>query len=231
MEVIRTSMREQAKEVILRRIADGTLQPGQRIVEGDLTRDLQVSNIPVREAIRELTAIGVLASAHHKGAWVRVISVVETIDALHVKAALEPKAVLLAGDRLQQRSRELRESIAGIVAAAQRQDFTAYQEYNQRFHRTIVEASGNRLLIKLWESLAFEIRTSFIMTYISEQDPVAIAKEHTHIADAIEAGDYQEAASLLARHADSLVAYLEQQLGQEKGLGEDSEICTAFYGV
>lgn len=226
MKVNKTSIREHVREVILRRIFDGTLQPGQRVVASDLAKELQVSNIPVREAIRELIAIGVLQSANHKGAWVRLATAAETIDALHVKAALEPKAVLQAGDSLQKRGHALRKITKDIVEAAKRKDFIAYQEHNQRFHRIIVKASGNHLLIKIWDSLGFEILTSFIMSCISEQqDPVAIANEHECIVDAIEASNLRKVCYLLAQHANNLVAYMEQKQGQEKGMSEDSEPC------
>jgi len=216
MQLNRASIREQVRELVLHRISEGSLKPGQRIVEGNLTQELNVSNIPVREAIRELVAMGVLQSAPHKGAWVREISLGETIDALHIKAALEPKALLQAGDRLQTKIPGLKQATKEIVKAARKKDYVAFGKHNQIFHRAIVEASGNRLLIKIWDSLAFEIRSTFILDFIADQSPVDIAQEHDRITAAIEANQLEEAASLLAQHANRLIDYLSQAANQTR---------------
>ncbi len=81
MTLQRSSLREQVRDLLLERIANGELKPGDRIVEARLVEELQASNIPVREAIRELVAKRVLDSAPHKGAWVRQPSVLEAIEA------------------------------------------------------------------------------------------------------------------------------------------------------
>ena len=86
MNLVRLSVHEQIREVLLQRIGCGELAPGERIVESRLTKEFAVSAIPVREAIRELVAKGVLDSAAHKGAWVREVSVTETIEAFPLAA-------------------------------------------------------------------------------------------------------------------------------------------------
>ena len=101
MNLVRLSVPEQISEVLLPRIGCGELAPGQRIVEGRLTEEFGVSAIPVREAIRELVAMGVLDSAAHKGAWVREVSVTETIEAFQVRAALESLAAMTAANALR----------------------------------------------------------------------------------------------------------------------------------
>ena len=204
--------REVIREALLRRIGSGELAPGERIVEARLAGEFGVSAIPVREAIRELVSIGVLEFANHRGAWVRVVSLRETIEALEVKAALEAQAGLAAARALKGDGAELRRFCSGLARSARGRKFAEYQELNHQFHRHIVAAAGNALLLKMWESLAFEVRTRPILEFLKHDDPVRIAGEHTAIAEALTAGAGRRAASLLASHATRLVKHLRAEL-------------------
>lgn len=206
----RRLLRDQIREHLLEQIASGFLAPGDRIVEARVCEELGVSSIPVREAIRELVAMGVLAAATHKGAWVREVSLQETVEALEVKAALEALAARLAGPRLKGNCAVLRRICAAILEATERRDFVAYQQCNQAFHRHIVEMAGNAALARTWSSLAFEVRTRFIMDFVANGDAATIASEHEPIVEAFEAGNAQQAAGLLATHASDLIAYLQK---------------------
>jgi DNA-binding GntR family transcriptional regulator len=227
MTISRTSLREQIRETLVQRIGRGELAPGDRIVEAALAAEFGVSAIPVREAIRELVAIGVLESEPHRGAWVREVSLSETLQALEVKAVLEALAVRTATQRLRGRCAALREAVEHIIAAAERRDFAAFQEANEVFHRTIVEASGNRVLLKAWRSLAFDVRTRFIMDYMETVDPVAIAREHEEIVAALEAGEAERAAGLLASHANHLVAYLRAEHARHETASSEGKAAVA----
>ena len=204
--------REVIREALLRRIGSGELAPGERIVEARLAGEFGVSAIPVREAIRELVSMGVLEFANHRGAWVRVVSLRETIEALEVKGALESQAALAAARALKGEGADLRRLCTGLARSARGREFADYQELNHRFHRHIVAAAGNALLLKMWESLAFEVRTRPILEFLKHEDPVQIAQEHKVIAEALAAGAGRRAATLLAGHATRLVQYLNAEL-------------------
>jgi len=215
----RSSLSEQVRNHILARIATGQFPPGHKIVEARIAEALHVSTIPVREAIRELVARRVLEYLVHRGARVREVSMAETIDALRVKAVLEALAARLAGPRLMPLVPRLRSYIQLILDSAVRHDFVEFQDQNQHFHRTIVEASGNQILLAQWDSLAFEVRTRFLLDYLQAVDPQVLAREHADILLAIEDGETETVASLLMSHANHLVEYLERQMSDN---GADS---------
>jgi DNA-binding GntR family transcriptional regulator len=215
----RFSLSEQVRNHILARIATGQFPPGHKIVEARIAEALHVSTIPVREAIRELVARRVLEYLVHRGARVREVSMAETIDALRVKAVLEALAARLAGPRLMPLVPRLRSYIQLILDSAVRHDFVEFQDQNQHFHRTIVEASGNQILLAQWDSLAFEVRTRFLLDYLQAVDPQVLAREHADILLAIEDGETETVASLLMSHANHLVEYLERQMSDN---GADS---------
>jgi DNA-binding GntR family transcriptional regulator len=206
-----TSLREFVRDTLLDRIARGDLPPGQRVVEATLVEEFAISATPVREAIRELVAMGVLEAQNHKGASVRQIRLQETIEAFQVRAALEALAARCGAPRLQGHCTKLRQAADAIVESAQRADFATFQEHNQQFHRTIVEAAGNSILLKTWDSLFFQVRTRFTMDYLQSADPVAIAREHIPIVDALDSGHGELAAALLASHSNHLVEFLRSE--------------------
>ena len=217
MVLNRRSLREQIRDTVLQRIGSGELAPGERIMEVQLAKELAVSAIPVREALRELVAVGALESASHRGVWVRKVKQQERIEGLHVRSALESLAVSLAVPALQKQRVELRQLATTIVAAARAGDFVAFQKQNQSFHRTIVESANNRVLLKFWDMLAFEVGARPILDSVPAKEVISIAREHEQIVGAIEAGDVDRAASLLAAHSMHLVEALEQntEIGAE----------------
>src|SRR5208283_4474532 len=178
----RYSLSEQVRNHVLKMIAGGHLAPGDRIVEARIASELNVSSIPVREAIRELVAKRVLEYMVHKGARVREVSMAETVDALQVKAVLV------------------------------RRDFVKFQDKNQGFHRAIVEASGNPILLTLWDTLAFEVRTKFIMDHLKGLDPDQLTGEHEIVLRAIEERDPERVAELLMTHSYHLIEGLKNQI-------------------
>ena len=74
MTLERSVMREQIKELIIKRILKGTYQPGQRVVELQLVQELGVSQAPVREALRDLEAMKFIESEPYRGARVRQVA-------------------------------------------------------------------------------------------------------------------------------------------------------------
>ncbi|MBM3830795.1 MAG: GntR family transcriptional regulator [Verrucomicrobia bacterium] len=210
------SLREFIRDTLLDRIARGELPPGQRVVEFTLVKEFSISATPVREAIRELVAMGVLEAQNNKGASVREVRLDETTEAFEVRAALETLAARQAAPKLEGCCANLRRTAEAIVEAAERRDLAAFQEHNQIFHRTIVEAAGNTVLLKTWDSLFFQVRTRWTMEYLKTFDPVAIAREHLPIADALGSGEAELAATLMASHSCHVVEFLKTEAARRK---------------
>lgn len=216
----RKSIAQQVKEILIQRIGSGELRPGDRVVEAKLAEEVQASSIPVREAIRELAAIGVLEFAPRRGAWVREVSLEEVIESLEVRAELDRLAASRAAVKLRGRCGKLRATVRRIIAAAKKRDFVAFQEHNQVFHRAIVEAAENRALLRVWGSLALDVRTRVIMDFLASVDPIKLAQEHEAITEALDRGDGKKAGALLASHANHLVRYLQKEIKKREKQGK-----------
>ena len=74
-----------------------------------------------------------------------------------------------------------------------------------------METTGNQILLDLWDTLAFDVRTRFIMDFLSIVDPTELAREHELIIRAIEEGNTNRVSELLSSHANGLVEYLMEQ--------------------
>jgi len=217
----RHSLREQVRDALLEKIASGELRPGDRVVEAQVARQLHVSPIPIREAIRELVAIGVLRSENHRGAWVREATILECAEALEVRSALDALVIRKVAKRLRGKCGPLREVVAAIIEAAKRRDFSAFQHHNQTFHRSLVEQTGNRALLRVYDSLAFDVRVRAVMDFLAAKDPVEIASEHAAILDALDRGDVREATRCAVQHSRRLVEFLEEELASRQRQSAD----------
>jgi DNA-binding GntR family transcriptional regulator len=209
----RLSLSEQVSKHILAKISSGKLLPGDRVVEAQICQELHVSSIPVREAIRELVANHVLEYVMHRGAQVREVSMGETIDALEVKAVLEPLAANLAGlENLTNILPDLHKYIRQIRKDLEQSDYIHFQLTNQEFHKLIVESAHNAILLRLWEEMAFDIRTKPLMDYLKIADPEDLIEEHQNIIDAIEKKDMNEVSEKLKIHSVHLADHLKQKI-------------------
>jgi DNA-binding GntR family transcriptional regulator len=194
-------MRDQIRRVLVQRILDGYYKPGDRLVELQIARELKTSQGPVREALRELEALRLVESETYRGTRVRALSEREMEDAGRVRGVLEQTAARWAAAALQRDSAPLRAALAAIRAAAAGGDADAYAVHNMDFHRLIVEASGNRVLLRVWDSLMLEVRTRIGLSRRSIDMGFA-AETHMPIVEAFERGDGETAGRLLQEHAE-----------------------------
>ena len=209
-----TSLAKLVREDLLGRILRGDLAPGDRINEPDVCARLQVSRVPVREALRELESSGLVASRKHSGTFVREIQDTEVLDLYEMRSLLDgfagAKVAALPDDQRQQLATGLTTSIAAMQAAATQQDVAAYYAENLQFHWLIIDAAGNQPLASTYRDVVQKLhlaRLKSLSQGLSMQSSVA---EHTRIAQAIAQGLPQEALQLLTQHVSSAFARLQQ---------------------
>ncbi|SOX52713.1 GntR family transcriptional regulator [Mycobacterium ahvazicum] len=153
-------LREQILGVLLDGLISGRWQPGDRIVERQVATDLNVSQAPVREALRDLEGLRLVSSEPNKGARVRDIGPDDLLEMYPVRAALEGLAASLAVDRLDGDVTALHRHADEIRKAADLGDVGMQVRAGVAFHREIVASAGNRVLLAVWESLGIEVWTN-----------------------------------------------------------------------
>jgi DNA-binding GntR family transcriptional regulator len=187
------------RNALLERIVSGHYGAGDRLVELQLAREFGSSQAPVREALRELEKAGLVTIRPRRGSFVNDYHARTQRELYYVRGALEEAAVRLALASLKRDTGILQEHLDGMREAARTRDIEACLHHSVWFHRTIMRAAGNELLLRLWESLHVELhsRKTLLQPNI---DMHAVAESHKPIVDAIAAGDIELAARLSREH-------------------------------
>ncbi len=214
MDIHRHCMSDRIRDAIADQIYTGTLKPGDRLVELDLARQFDSSQTPVREALRELESLRLVESQPYRGTRVRAVSSREMAEAYAVRGVLEQFAAELAASGLRHDPQPLRSAVEALKAAAMAGDGPTYAAHNYAFHRAIMEAAGNQVLLQSWQSLAFETRMRLSVARSSATDIVERIEIHAEILQAFEQGDGALAGRLLRAHSESIGA-LWQRRSQE----------------
>jgi DNA-binding GntR family transcriptional regulator len=152
------SKHQQAYAAIRQRIVDGEFEPGSRLVIPKLARELDVSALPIREALRRLEAEGLVQFDRNVGARVTRVDGSEWEAAMHVLSLLEGYAAALAAEHLSAAAiAELREINAAMRDALERSDIAAARDLNRQFHARIYDACPSEYVMGLvrigWDRL------------------------------------------------------------------------------
>ena len=189
--ITRSVLSEQVKGRLLQAILDGRYPPGARIVETRVAKEFGTSQAPVREALRDLEALGVVETAPFKGARVRQPSMEELMEAFEVRAILEGHGACLAVENLEDGDLErLGNLVDRMRAAAEAGDPLAEAEVDTQFHQLILHRSGNATLERVWSALEPFLRTYITIVSLSTGvDRRAVADRHIPIIEALRRGN------------------------------------------
>ena len=199
--VKRLPLRHQIKEAIIERIVAGKLRSGDRLVEMKIAAEFGTSQAPVREALRELEAIGFLSATPHRGAFVRDFWRQGLKEFYAVRGALEEAATRQAMPMPDADLEKLESALGEMHAAALRKDLDGIAAHSVAFHEIIVKAAHNELLYTVWKSLCIETRTT--VTLMAAGDSLLeLADSHREIIDTIKSGDVEAACRAARAHQD-----------------------------
>ncbi|WP_028924118.1 GntR family transcriptional regulator [Pseudonocardia acaciae] len=209
------SKSDRAYQAIKQRIEDGQYGPGYRLVLDQLARELSVSPVPVREAVRRLEAEGYLVFTRNHGARVASIDPDQFGHTMHALAIMEGAATALAAPELTaehlDRARRLNQRMRASMRAFDPASFT---RLNHEFHGLLCGACPNPrlrgLLEREWSRLALIRRSSF--AFVPGRALASVA-EHDLLLDLISSGRPAEEIERAARDhkLGTLTAFQESQ--------------------
>lgn len=200
--LVRESTSTKLRALILQRIIDGHYPPGHRLKEMELAREFNTSQAPVRETLRELEATGVIESEPHRGSRVRTVSERELGEAYQVRAVLEQLAGELATGQFSGKETLLQRQVDKVRRAYEKGNMEEYARQDLAFHRMIVAASGNQVLLQSWDALHFDIRTRLFLGH-STPSLQSTLDLHDEIVKALIQGKGKLAGRLLRKHSES----------------------------
>lgn len=164
----RTCMRDRIRDVLVARILDGTYPAGMQLKELTLAREFNVSQAPIREALRELEGSGLVLSERYRGTHVRGADLDEMRESYELRTTLEIRAVELGVPFDADVLRYLEEQLHEMATTAEH-DSERYIDSALRFHRKLIEASRNRVFVTVWDSLHFDVRGRIALRRIAEK--------------------------------------------------------------
>ncbi|MDQ7249951.1 GntR family transcriptional regulator [Dongia sedimenti] len=204
---------ERAAEAIVLGVASGALQPGQRLLEVELARLLQMSRVPLREALKILEAQGIVESAPHRGTRLATFDEARIDEICEARLALEKIAMRGAMEAYRREPAlllRLDKILTAMERAAAHMEWIEISKADLDFHREICRASGNAIVQKLWDALARHVLIVFGKEIRSERDAKAIVGQHRRLRDILAAGK----AEALDEELDQHILRLQRRKGR-----------------
>lgn len=184
-----------------RDILTGEMKPGQKIIEQELCKKYGVSRTPIREALRQLEADGLVENILNRGAFVIGMSDQDYEDMFELRKAYEIQAVKWAIERITDEEMErLEETFEFMEFYTMRNDIEKMLVINTGFHRVIYEASKNRMLQKLLSSYQNFLKYKGSEAVHDENYLTTVLEEHRAIFKAFKDKDPKEGALAMEIH-------------------------------
>jgi DNA-binding GntR family transcriptional regulator len=204
------SLSQVAREQIRGRILDGTLKPGERLVEDRLSAELGVSRVPIREALRGLSAEGLVTLLPRRGATVVEVTPESVAELVEVRALLEGLNAKLAAQRHDPEIiDQLTETLRRGNEAAKAGTAEELARLNAEFHERLAVASRNTVLSEVMRGL--RERTSIAFAINGRARARDDWDEHAGVLAAVIAGDAELASLLANRHVHNAAAAFARQ--------------------
>jgi DNA-binding GntR family transcriptional regulator len=197
--VKRVCMRDHIRDVLVARILDGTYAPGAQLKELSLAREFNVSQAPIREALRELEGSGLVTSERYRGTRVRGADSQEMRESYELRATLEVRAVELAVPCSAEVLAELENCLRLMKTAVAASDVETYIVEALRLHRHLIVASHNRAFVSVWDSLHWDVRGRIAVERIARKGGgfIALIELHEALLEKIRAQDVPASAALV----------------------------------
>jgi DNA-binding GntR family transcriptional regulator len=197
-------------------ILNGMLRPGERIVVSEVAKRLEVSPMPVREALARLQQDELVHAIPHIGAKVAPFNVRKFLEITAIRTELETMAAKLATKFLTKDQIELLSSIViQMEQKAKENDNAGYEPLNRKFHEEVYASCQNQqlheLIMSLWEKT--EISRS-IFARLTNHATVSV-EEHKQWLEAIKERNEEKVAAIVHRHKERAFERLSKVLETE----------------
>ena len=174
---------DQVVDAFIKAATEGHILPGDRVVEADIANELNVSRVPVREALRLLESQGIVVNTPYRGMRLMEVDGKRLHQILMVRSSLEQLAVRDLKTVYRRDPGVLSEMEAALTEmkrAAEQKDAFALARSDTAFHRALCRTGGNDVLLRIWETLARKLTIIFGLAALRE-DIDWIYREHVEL--------------------------------------------------
>jgi serine phosphatase RsbU (regulator of sigma subunit) len=210
---------------LARELFGGRYRPGQSLQLDKIAAEYRMDDDSLLKAIDEFQTLGWVTLTGNLSVTVHSPNPKEMKEAYEVRAALEEIAGRTAAAFLKGNTADLVKEVGAMRAAVHDGNLDACVEHDINFHQGILRASQNDVIVRVWDTLAFDLRIRAVIGKISSEMR-EVAESHQPIVDALHKGRGREAGLLLRNHVETFSEYIkksESDSGFHKALRRDLE--------
>lgn len=214
------SLLEWSYEQIKQKLFSGELKPGEKLVVSKLAKDLDVSPTPIKEALNRLVAEGVLEALPRRGFQVKRLTIEEIQDVMRCRLMMETYAVDGAIENYKENpdiSKKMREILRSLNKIGNKNYYEAATlEYE--FHSQIIELSGNKKLMELYNIMWGVGFSFYIYSYLDYPMicHVKAVEEHEKMVTYLENGMNRELKGIITKHLEETIDLYNKILEEKK---------------
>ncbi len=216
------NLTQQAYRHIRDEIIQGKLDGRQHLTENYFAERFGISKSPVREALNRLESEGLITIVPRRGAFVAELSIHDIEEIFELREALESMVVrdAVLNDKLLA---HIRSTVISAQQFREENDKANYIRADASFHTTLVDASSNSRLKKILENMRNQML--IVRTRTFELSSHTSVKQHLGILEALEEGNRERAAKLMAEHIRTVRARLVNHLqGRDRASNVPEEV-------
>lgn len=193
------TLAEKAFDTLHSAIISGRLRPGARLPIEELAERLEMSPMPIREAVRRLDAAGLVENIPHRGARVTGLSLTDLAEVYEARLALELPAIRRAAQRLSPAQATDARRTLDALSRMSDDNSEATSSVHEAFHFALYEAADSAWLLRLIRPV-WETSERYCLEFPASRQLVARAAEHEELLDACAVNDPDRAARALQHH-------------------------------
>lgn len=200
-KVIKVPAEIKAADILRDAIVDGTIAPGSRITEGELSEKMQLSRATIRSALQQLAGEGLTTLKRYAGWSVVSLSPSDVWELYTVRSTMERLSARLVASKIDPQSvTEIKKALNNLEKQCKTAEWDKIADADFRFHKTIVALAGNSRLCSQYFSIESQVRMYIRSLDSLLFDPSTIILQHERIAEAIISGDIASAGDLAEDH-------------------------------
>ena len=212
-----TTIREQVYKILRDDICQGVYEPGTRLQEVELAENLNVSRSPVREALRQLSADGLLLEIPNKGVYVKEFTVKDIEEIYDLRVMLESYGILhSAGHITSMRRERLLGMLTEMETFLDKGDVQAYTSVDEKLHNQIVHLGDNSLINDTYDRVRSMNQQFRILSLMDEQRFRESMDEHREIVHALVTGALKKADDVNHHHLELARQAILKRMKAEK---------------
>ncbi len=210
----RQTLSEATADSLRERILSGELEGGTPLLQEALSQEYGISRVPLREALRQLDAEGLIKIDNHKGARVVSLDLSDVQELLKMRALLERDLLVDAGPLLTAKNwATCEEYLNKLGTAAAEEDIQSWNHYNALFHMSFYDMPIRPRTVQLIRQLFSQTERYTHMQDFMTSAQLVEQQEHEHILRLCQEAKFEEAGQFVYEHimsaSDALVHYLQ----------------------